>query len=123
MTKKEFYITVSELENEELAAFATSELEKMAATAEKRKSTPSKKALENAALGLQVYEVLTDEPMTAAQICEAYGEGVSVQKVPHIFKTLIADGKVVVSEAKVQGRKVKVYALGDDSTDAADTDF
>ena len=112
MTKREFYVAVSNGEmDEELMNYATAEIEKMDAANEKRKEKTSKKAEENQPLiDRIVNEILTDEPMTATDIAAVIE--LSVQKTSALCRAAVAQGKAVQSEVKVPKRgMMKAYAL------------
>lgn len=111
MTKREFYEKVAAGEmNDEMQTFATVELAKMAASAEKRKGKLSEKEQAkrdaNAALVKTVVEqVLGAEAMTAtdvgAKLTELTGEEYSVQKVSALCRAAVAQGLANSEEVKV----------------------
>lgn len=112
MTKREFYVAVSNGEmDEELMNYATAEIEKMDAANEKRKEKTSKKAEENQPLiDRIVNEILTTEPKTATDIAAVIE--LSVQKTSALCRAAVAQGKAVQSEVKVPKRgNQKAYAL------------
>ena len=111
MTKREFLTKVATIEDVELAAFAQSELDKMAASAEKRKGMPSKKAEENQPLVDKIVnEILTSEPQTATDIAAVIE--LSVQKTSSLCRAAVAQGKAVQTEVKVPKRgNQKAYTL------------
>jgi predicted HTH transcriptional regulator len=114
MTYRDFYnAVINGTTNDEVIAFAQSALDKMDATNEKRRNTPSKKALENQPLVDQIVsEVLTAEPKTASDIAGVLG--ISVQKASALLRTIVADGKATVTEVKVAKKGVqKAYALAE----------
>jgi len=111
MTNREFYTAVAtNVINEEVMAFAAAAIEKMDATNEKRRNTPSKAQIENQPLIDKILdEVLTTEPMTASDVAAALG--VSTQKASALLRNL--DG-VVQSEVKLPKKgTVKAYALAE----------
>ena len=112
MTKREFYVAVSNGEmDEELMNYATAEIEKMDAANEKRKEKTSKKAEENQPLiDRIVNEILTTEPKTATDIAAVIE--LSVQKTSALCRAAVAQGKAVQSEVKVPKRgNQKAYTL------------
>ena len=112
MTKREFYVAVSNGEmDEELMEYATAEIEKMDAANEKRKEKTSKKAEENQPLiDRIVNEILTTEPKTATDIAAVIE--LSVQKTSALCRAAVAQGKAVQSEVKVPKKgNQKAYAL------------
>jgi len=114
MTNREFYTAIANANlSDEITAFATAAIEKMDATNEKRRSTPSKTAIENQPLLDKIVgEILTAEPKTATDVA---GElGVSVQKASALLRALVAEGKAVQGEAKIPRKGVqKTYAVAE----------
>lgn len=114
MTNREFFTAIKEANiNDELTAYADAALSKMDAANEKRRNTPSKKAIENQPLiETIVTEILTSEPKTASDVA---GElGVSVQKASALLRAIVADGKATVSDVKVAKKGVqKAYTLAE----------
>ena len=99
---------VAEMENEDVKAWATAELDKMDAANEARKNkvTPKKQELIDAAT--EVAGELSDEPMTATQIAEAHG--VKVQKASAIARKAVELGLATQVDVKVKGKgTVKGY--------------
>ena len=112
MTKREFYVAISNGEmNEELVAMATAEIEKMDAANAKRKDKVSKKAEENQPLiDRIVSEILGAEPKTATDIAAVME--LIVQKTSSLCRAAVAQGKAVQSEIKVPKKgNQKAYAL------------
>ena len=70
MTNREFYTAIANgTVNDEVIAHAAAALEKLDATNEKRRNTPSKSQIENAPLIEKIVnEVLTSEPKTATDV-------------------------------------------------------
>ncbi len=111
MTKREFLeMVIAEVKNDELKAFAESEIEKMNARNAKRASTPSKKALENEPIKANIGEFLDGkEPTTASEI--AKGLELKVQKVSALCRQMVADEILTVTDVKVKGKGTqKAYA-------------
>ena len=114
MTKREFLTAVAASDmNDEIAAFAAAEIEKMDAAAEKRKGKVSKKALENQPIVERIVnDVLTAEPMTATDIAAALDGEFSVQKVSSLCRAAVAAGLAVQTDVKVTGKGAqKAYHL------------
>lgn len=114
MTNREFYeAIVNGTINDEVTAHAQSALEKMDATNEKRRNTPSKTAIENQPLiDTIVGGILTAEPKTASDVAAELG--VSVQKASALLRAIVADGKATVSDVKVAKKGTqKAYALAE----------
>lgn len=114
MTNREFYTNIiNGTINDEVIAHATASLEKLDATNEKRRNTPSKTQVENQPLiDTIVGSILTAEPKTASDVA---GElGVSVQKASALLRAIVADGKAVASDVKVAKKGTqKAYALAE----------
>lgn len=110
MTRKEFLNAVAEQRvNEEVAAFAAMELEKIAVASEKAKAKRNEKTTaENAELIEKVADFLREQgaPVTASVIGEALE--VSTSKATHLAKRV--EG-VVIGEAIIKNRVVKTYAV------------
>ena len=111
MTKREFLNAVVALNVEEVSDYAVAELEKMDAANEKRKNTPSKKALENAPLVDKIVnEILSEEVLTATDIAAAME--ISVQKASALCRKAVAEGRATSQDIKVKGKgTVKGYIL------------
>ena len=114
MTRREFFEQViAEVENEELKAFAESEITKMNERNAKRAAKPSKTAVANAPIKEQIHEYLYGEDgavHTANEIAEVVG--ISTQKSSALCRQLVADGVLSAEEVKVKGKgKVKGYKL------------
>lgn len=114
MTQRDFYTAVIAIENvsDEIKDFATAALAKMDAANEKRRNTPSKKAVENQPLVDQIVnEILSAEsPKTATEVGEILG--VSTQKASALLRQVVADGKAVSEDVKVPKKgTVKAYTL------------
>ena len=111
MTKREFLTKVAAIEDVELAEFARGELDKMDASAEKRKSVPSKRAEENQPLVDKIVsEILTDEPKTATDIAAVIE--LSVQMTSARCRAAVAQGKAVQTDVKIPKRgTMKAYIL------------
>lgn len=114
MTNREFYnAIVNGNVNDEVIAQAQAALDKMDAANEKRRNTPSKKAIENQPiLDTIVNEVLTSEPKTASDVAAEIK--VSVQKASALLRALVADGKAVATDVKVPKKGTqKAYTLAE----------
>ena len=113
MTKREFFEAIAKLEgiDAELCLFAEKEIAKMDERNAKRKAQPSKTAQANEPIKESICEFL--KTVDAPVIAKAIGEAVeiSTQKASALCRQLVEDGKLVASEEKVKGRKVKAYAL------------
>ena len=123
MTNREFYTTISTTESlpMELRNHALAQLEKLDATAEKRKGKVSKADQEkrdaNAALAAKVAaEVLTTEAKTATDVAailtEMLGEEVKVQKASYLCREAVKMGLATQTEVKIPKKGTqKAYAI------------
>lgn len=112
MTNKEFYTNVINANlTEEMTAFAEAAIAKMEASAEKKRNTPSKAALENAELAKVLAEAMEiDKIYTAAELVEL-GELANASKATAVAKVLVADGKAISEDVKGPKGKCKGYTL------------
>jgi len=114
MTNREFYTAIVNGEiTEDVVNHAAAALEKLDATNEKRRNTPSKVQIENQPLIDQIVnEILTAEPKTASDVATELG--VKVQKASALLRMVVAAGKAVQGETKVPKKGVvKTYALAE----------
>ena len=114
MTNREFYTNIiNGTINDEVIAHATASLEKLDATNEKRRNTPSKTQVENQPLMDKIAnEVLTAEPKTASDVAAVLE--ISVQKASALLRALVNDGKATVTDVKVAKKGTqKAYALAE----------
>ena len=98
--------------SEQVVNFATTELGKMDAQNEKRKTTLTKKQEANEELIERIKtEVLSETAMTASEVAAVVE--VSTQKASALLKKLADAGKVQVTSVKRPGTKstVKAYSL------------
>lgn len=112
MTNREFYTAIVNGEiTEEVVKHAQEGIDKLDATAEKRRNSVSKKALENAPLVDKIVdEILTDKVQTASDVAAVLG--VSVQKASALLRTAVADKRAVAADVKIKGKGVqKGYTL------------
>ena len=110
MTNREmFEAIVNGNVNDEVVAKAHEEIEKLNARNERRKNTPSKKAVENAPIIEAIKNALveSDVPMTASEIAEKVE--ISTQKASALVKKI---DDVKVEDVKVKGKGTrKAYTL------------
>ena len=100
MTKREFYVAITNGEmNEEVKAAAAEYIVKMDEANEKRKNTLSKKQEENEAIKTEILGHLDTEAKTATTIGELMG--VSTQKASALLRQLVNDGKATATEVKI----------------------
>lgn len=123
MTNREFYTAISTTESlsMELRNHALAQLEKLDATAEKRKGKVSKADQEkrdaNAALAAKVAaEVLTTEAKTATDVAailtEMLGEEVKVQKASYLCRLAVDMGLAAQTEVKIPKKGTqKAYTI------------
>ena len=100
MTKREFLnAVITETQNEELKAFATSEIEKLDVRNAKRSERPSKTQIANEPIIKAIAELLTSEPMRASEIAEKCG--ITTQKASALVKKVEGVQSV---DVKVKGK-------------------
>lgn len=111
MTKREFYEAIAKGEvTVEMQELAVEYIEKMDESNEKRKTKVTAKQIENEAVKDKILAVLTAEGQTASTVGAAVE--ISTQKASALLRQLVADGKVVQGEAKVEKKGLqKVYTL------------
>ena len=115
MTFRDFYTSILNTSNvsDDVKAFAETELGKLDARNEKRRTTQSANQIANEGLKDSIVAVLTT-PMFASDIATAVG--ISTQKVSALAKQLVDSGKITVTDVKVKGKGVlKQYALAEKS--------
>lgn len=115
MTNRDFLNAIIKNDiNDEVIAHATATLEKLDATNEKRRNTPSKTQKANEPLVAQIVEsILTAEPKTASDVAAELG--VSVQKASALLRSIVADGKAVATDVKVAKKGTqKAYSVIED---------
>ena len=118
-TNREFYTAIVNGKiTDEVIKHAQEGIEKLDATAEKRRNTVSKKALENAPLVDKIVtEILTDEPKTASDVAEVLV--VSVQKASALLRAACDEKRASVQDVKIKGKGTqKGYTLYVESADA-----
>lgn len=88
--------------NDEVKAWAESEIAKIDAANEKRRNKLSKKAEANLPIIESIKGVLNDEPQTATVIGEAVG--ISTQKASSLLRKVVANGFAEKVDVKVKGK-------------------
>lgn len=120
MTKKELYNVIKEAmaDNADVVAFCEKEIAALDNKAIKAKERAAKKAAEGDALMDAVLAVLSDEPMTGAEILDAVNdENATVSKVIYRANALVKDGKaakcevVVTDENGAKPRKLVAFTV------------
>lgn len=97
--------------NDEVKAWAESEIAKIDAVNEKRRNKLSKKAEANLPIIAAIEEALTSEPQTATVIGEKVG--ISTQKASSLLRKIVAEGKCEKVDVKVKGKGTqKGYLVG-----------
>lgn len=120
VTKKDVFaeiITLArEAGREDIAEFATLEIERLEAKAEKAKERRAAKAAEADVLKDAVAAVLNDELQVAEEITEKVmdaAEDVTKAKVTARLTKLVKEGFAGKVQVKVDGRRIMAYALAD----------
>lgn len=123
MTKREFYVAVSEDGNisEELRNYAKDEIAKMDERNAKRSEKPSKTALANVPIKADIMNLLTEatDMMDSPAIGEALS--ISTQKAGSLCRQLVDEGKLTVEDRKVP-KKGTMKFYGIPKTDTEDTE-
>lgn len=103
-----------------LNAFIDHEVELLDKKAEKAKATASKNKAANDEITDTIKDILTDEPMTIAEVTAAIGdEAITNAKVSYRLTALVKDGFAVKEEVTIPGgegvkaRKLAAYKLAD----------
>lgn len=104
MTKREFMEAIVKFAEEgtvgaEYGDFAKEEIEKLDATLARRREKVSAKQAENAPLMDKIYEMLTDEPMTATVVGEMLE--VSTQKASALLRKMVEEGRAAKTDVKI----------------------
>ena len=117
MTQREFYTAIvnaydiepTETQWEELKNFAIESIAKLDARNAKRASKPSKTQIANEPIKASIVDFIGDGSCLASQI--ASGLELSVSKVSALCRQLVADGVLMVEDAKVKGKGTqKLYS-------------
>ena len=97
--------------DDEVVAFAESEIAKLDARNDKRRNTLSKEQVANEETKKQIVSVLV-APMVASEIAATLS--LSTQKVSALCRQLADEGKIAVADIKVKGKgTVKQYRLAE----------
>ena len=118
MTIREFMTAVIAVEGmpADLCQFAESEIAKLDARNAKRAEKPSKTALANEPIKVELFDLLEDlgGVHTASAVVERLEGKYSVQKVSSLLRQLANEGKLSVVEVKVKGKgKQKGYTIAE----------
>lgn len=113
ITQRDFFKGIVEgaVITPEQAAYAADAIAKLDKRNEKRKTTPSKTAIENAPIKEKIVEFLEGKGPTPAN---AIGEGVGIttQKASALARQLVEVGELTVADVKIPKKgTVKAYAL------------
>lgn len=107
MTNREFLNAVIAMENlsDELKAFAENGILKLDNRNAKRAEKPSKTAIANEPIKVEILNLLTEkgEVMTASAIAEIMTD-YKVQKISALCSQLVKEEKLVVKDVKVKGK-------------------
>lgn len=118
MTIREFMTAVIAVEGmpADLCQFAESEIAKLDARNAKRAEKPSKTALANEPIKVELFDLLEEMGgvHTASAVVEKLEGKYSVQKVSSLLRQLASEGKLSVVEVKVKGKgKQKGYTIAE----------
>lgn len=113
ITQRDFFKGIVEgaVITAEQAAYAADAIAKLDKRNEKRKTTPSKTAIENAPIKEKIVEFLEGKGPTPAN---AIGEGIGIttQKASALCRQLVEVGELTVADVKIPKKgTVKAYAL------------
>lgn len=110
MTIRDFMTAVIAMENvpAELKEFARNEIVKLDNRNAKRAEKPSKTAVANEPIKVEILRVIgeSEEPMTASKIAEIMTE-YKVQKISALCTQLTKEEKLVCTDVKVKGKGVQ----------------
>ena len=115
MTSREFFSAISSNENlsTELRSYAVGEIEKLNKRNATRKKTPSKAAVENAAILDRLVAAMSDgKSRIAVELAEMVGT--TPNKVTYICGEAVKNGRMVAVKVKSpakSGGKINSYAL------------
>ena len=112
-TMRDFLNAVVKREiDDEVVAFAQSQLDKLDERNAKRAATPSKTAVANAPIKEAILEVLRRHNATAADIAALVS--VTTQKASALCVQMVKEGVLVAEEVKVPKKgKVKMYSIAE----------
>lgn len=118
MTIREFMTAVIAVEGmpADLREFAESEIAKLDARNAKRAEKPSKTALANEPIKLEIVSAIENlkSPVTASVLVDYFGDKYTVQKISSLCVQLEKEGKLVSDVLKVKGKgKQKGYTIAD----------
>ena len=118
MTIREFMTAVIAVEGmpADLCQFAESEITKLDARNAKRAEKPSKTALANEPIKMEIISAIENlkSPVTASVLVDYFGDKYTVQKVSSLCVQLEKEGKLVSDVLKVKGKgKQKGYTIAD----------
>lgn len=118
MTIREFMTAVIAVEGmpADLCEFAESEIAKLDARNAKRAEKPSKTALANEPIKMEIISAIENlkSPVTASVLVDYFGDKYTVQKVSSLCVQLEKEGKLVSDVLKVKGKgKQKGYTIAD----------
>ena len=118
MTIREFMTAVIAVEGmpADLCQFAESEIAKLDARNAKRAEKPSKTALANEPIKMEIISAIENlkSPVTASVLVDYFGDKYTVQKVSSLCVQLEKEGKLVSDVLKVKGKgKQKGYTIAD----------
>lgn len=107
MTKREFYIAITEAEvAEEIKEFALKEIEKLDADNARNAAKRAEKAKENEPYFEKILELVGETPIVASEVAAQLG--VSTSKASSLLRTLVNDEEIAKHPDPIKSGKSKV---------------
>lgn len=107
MTKREFYIAITEAEvAEEIKEFALKEIEKLDADNARNAAKRAEKAKENEPYFEKILALVGETPVVASEV--AVELGVSTSKASSLLRTLVNDERIAKHPELIKSGKTKV---------------
>ena len=107
MTKREFYIAITEAEvAEEIKEFALKEIEKLDAENARNAAKRAEKAKENEPYFEKILELVGEAPVVASEVAAQLE--VSTSKASSLLRTMVKDEKIAEYPEKIKSGKTKV---------------
>lgn len=107
MTKREFYIAITEAEvAEEIKEFALKEIEKLDADNARNAAKRAEKAKENEPYFEKILELVSETPIVASEVAAELG--VTTSKASSLLRTLVSDERIAKHPDPIKSGKTKV---------------